>query len=41
MKRREFSKIAALTGAGLLVAPAAWASSNPGMWQELLLLGLP
>lgn len=30
MERREFSKIAALTGAGLLVAPAAWASSNPG-----------
>lgn len=28
MEHREFIKIAALTGAGMLIAPAAWASSN-------------
>lgn len=30
MERREFTRIAALTGAGLLVTPAAWASSTSG-----------
>ena len=28
MERREFTKVAALAGAGLLVAPVAWASGS-------------